>query len=121
MRAKLAVGMAALAVACTPRDSLLVCRVEIPPAYRGSAVAGEPEADRYRQAYEAFWWNCVALKAGDLDARCPLVCNGTPAASAGCADGSTTADDGIRRHLEQYGRSRTESDLRSLSRNDEVQ
>jgi len=58
----------------------------------GSDPTSEPPASRYRLAYESFYWNCVAIKARDVAARCPSVCSGTPAASAGCSDGATDSD-----------------------------
>jgi hypothetical protein len=58
----------------------------------GSDPTPEPPASRYRLAYGSSWWNCVALKAQDEHARCPFVCSGTPAASAGCTDGATDSE-----------------------------
>ena len=58
----------------------------------GSDPTSEPPASRYRLAYESFYWNCVAIKARDVAARCPSVCSGTPAASAGCSDGAADSD-----------------------------
>ena len=72
--------------------------------------------DRYTKAYDAYWWNCVFVRAADLSARCPMMCGGTPAAAAGCADGANDADrdidDATERHREEdvvrYLRSLTE-------------
>ena len=61
-------------------------------ALDGSDPTPEPPASRYRLAYGSFYWNCLALKAQDEKARCPFVCSGTPAASAGCGDGATDAE-----------------------------
>jgi hypothetical protein len=58
---------------------------------------GEPETVRYRVAYSAFWWNCVFVKSEALDARCPVTCSGTQGAAAGCAEGSTSAEDAMKR------------------------
>jgi hypothetical protein len=58
----------------------------------GSDPTPEPPASRYRLAYDSFYWNCVAVKAQDKTARCPSVCSGTPAASAGCSDGAADSD-----------------------------
>jgi hypothetical protein len=45
------------------------CRVTVPKEYRKTPFnppKGKPESARYKEAYEAFWWNCVAVRAADL-------------------------------------------------------
>ena len=56
----------------------LAPRVSIPPEHRrsrpdASDPTGEAPAARYRHGYESFWWNCLAVKAVDSEARCPDV------------------------------------------------
>ncbi|HZM27331.1 MAG TPA: hypothetical protein VFB89_08235, partial [Gemmatimonadales bacterium] len=51
------------------------CRVRVPAAYQRDppgwqSPTGESEAERYSRAYEAFWWNCIMVRADSLDARC---------------------------------------------------
>jgi hypothetical protein len=62
----------------------------------------DPPASRYRLAYASFYWNCVAVKAQDGNARCPFDCSGTPASSAGCSAGAMDSEkmiDGLIRRL----------------------
>ena len=73
----------------------------------------EPPASRYRLAYESFYWNCVALKAQDQNARCPFACSGTPAASAGCSDGAMEADKMIDDLVRRMGVERARRTLES--------
>jgi hypothetical protein len=87
----------------------LKCVVKVPKEYRQTPFDpppnGEPEPVRYTAAYEAFWWNCVAVRAADLQERCPFVASGTPAASAGAMDGATNAETQIRRLRRTYAAS----------------
>ena len=82
------------------------CVVKVPKEYRKTPFNpppnGEPETLRYAAAYEAFWWNCVALRAADPQGRCPFVASGTPAASAGAMDGAMNAEDQIRQLRRKY-------------------
>ena len=116
--------MAALMGGCAHPGPRLVCRVTVPAEYRASKSTpppnGEPESVRYTTAYESFWWSCVVLRASNLDARCNIMCSGTPAASAGCRDGSDAVQVGIDGLLQAYGRSRTQEYLVSLARTDEA-
>jgi hypothetical protein len=66
-------------------------------------------------AYEAFWWNCVMVKANDLDARCPFGCSGTPAATYGCAEGEADADRQVTRLLSEYSSEGVRGYLRTLA------
>jgi hypothetical protein len=94
------------------------CRVTVPREYRKTPFNpppnGEPEPVRYKVAYEAFWWNCVAVRATDLRGRCPFVASGTPAASAGASGGATNAEDQIRRLRQKYSASVVQGYLSSI-------
>src|SRR5258706_10556169 len=72
------------------------CRVTVLKEYRetrlNSPPTGKQEQISYIVAYEAFWWNCVAVRAAGLQRRCPFTASGTPAASAGARDGALNAD-----------------------------
>jgi len=81
---------------------------------------GQSEAIRYRIAYEAFWWNCVAVKSIDLDARVPFVCNGTPAAVAGSTDGTKDALRQIDGLLKRYSESEVKEYLKSIASTEEA-
>ncbi len=122
--AVLAVSTVLVFAGCAHRGPNLVCHVNVPAEYRTTPWThppnGEPEPVRYRVAYEAFWWNCVALRADDFDARCPFTCSGTPAASAGCQDGAEAARESIDGLIERYGGRRTQEYLRSLAQSDEA-
>jgi hypothetical protein len=96
----------------------LSCDVRVPAAYQADppgwkSPTGEPEALRYTRAYEAFWWNCVLVKADSLDARCPSSCSGTPAATAGCADGGGQAEDAVSRALRAHSRASVQRYLKA--------
>jgi hypothetical protein len=94
------------------------CVVKVPKEYRESDLnppSGESEAVRYATAYQAFWWNCVAVRAADLQGRCPFVASGTPAASAGAMDGATNADNQIRRLRRKYSASVVQKHLSTIS------
>ncbi len=55
------------------------------------------------------------VKAKDFSARCPFVCSGTKAASAGCAMGATDADARIARLLHAHSRDEVRRHLRELA------
>jgi hypothetical protein len=93
----------------------------VPEEYRRSQLVanGSPESVRYRQAFEAFWWNCAALKGVDLDARCPFACSGTPAATYGCGDGEQAAREAVARLVAREGQTKAQAILRArVSRSD---
>ena len=97
----------ALALLASAKDGPSIkCVVKVPREYRKTQFNpppnGEPEPVRYTVAYEAFWWNCVAVRAADLRGRCPFLASGTPAASAGAMDGATNAGNQIRRLRRKY-------------------
>jgi hypothetical protein len=95
------------------------CRVVVPDEYRKTTLSrppnGQPESVRYTVAYEAFWWNCVAVRAADLRGRCPFIANGTPAASAGANDGASNADSQIDHLLKMHVPLEVEKYLRSIA------
>jgi len=68
-----------------------------------SDPTSEPPASQYRLAYESFYWNCVALKTQDENARCPFACSGTPAASAGCSNGAMDSEKMINDLVHRLG------------------
>ena len=94
----------------------LLCRVKVPARFKQGNVSGLPERQRYRTAFESFWWNCASVKARRLQARCPFVCSGTPAAAAGCADGATDAESQIRRVVKLRGRVKAKRLVRSVAK-----
>jgi len=75
---------------------------------------GQPEPVRYREAYEAFWWNCAIVKSRDSSARCPSACSGTNGAALGCFQGGTDAENDIYNLVRRYGGSRTQRYLQRL-------
>jgi hypothetical protein len=95
------------------------CRVVVPKEYRSTPLKpppdGESEPARYTVAYEAFWWNCVAVRAADLRGRCPFIASGTPAASAGARDGASNADSQIERLLKTHVSAEVQRYLRSIA------
>ena len=97
----------------------LQCRVVVPREYRPTSFDpppnGEPEPIRYTVAYEAFWWNCVSVRAADLRARCPFVSSGTPAAAEGAMEGATNAGHKIDQLLEKYPVGAVRRYLRSIA------
>lgn len=97
----------------------LRCHVRVPREYRKTPFNpppnGEPEPVRYSRAYEAFWWNCVAVRAAKLDGRCPFAASGTPAASAGAVDGAMNADEQIDGLLKHHSPSKVQRYLRTLA------
>ena len=63
--------------------------------------------DTQRQAYTAFWWNCVIVKSIDLAAACPATCSTTPAATDSCSAGARDAQNDIAALEKKYGPERT--------------
>jgi hypothetical protein len=70
-RSAIASALLLAVVASAHAGPTLKCRVIVPKEYRKTPFDpppnGEPEPVRYTKAYEAFWWNCVAVWAVDLD------------------------------------------------------
>jgi hypothetical protein len=96
----------------------LAPQVSIPPDHlrtrpEASDPTGEPPAVRYRNGYESFWWNCLALKAADSDARCPFVCSGTTAAADGCRQGAADAELVTQELFQRVGKENAQDRLRS--------
>ena len=94
-------------IGCESKSLSISCSVTVPENFRQDPPGwkppnGEPESIRYTKAYEAFWWNCVMVKAGDIEGRCPFTCSGTPAATYGCSDGAIDAENQIRQALEDH-------------------
>ena len=96
-----------LVVGITADTLNLSCQVQVPKKFQQDPAGwippnGEPESVRYTKSYEAFWWNCVVVKAGDLGGRCPSTCSGTPAAAYGCSDGAMDAANQIALLLREH-------------------
>jgi len=94
----------------------MVLRVVVPEEFRNSKLAAndEPESVRYTKAYEAFWWNCVMVKGRNSHNRCPFMCSGTPAATAGCSQGAADAEDQIGALLERFSAVEVQAYLQKL-------
>jgi len=58
----------------------------------------------------------LRIRADNFSARCPEICSGTPAATAGCAAGGTDADSAIDKASNRYGEQEVIRYLRSLAR-----
>ena len=96
-----------LIIGCESQPLSLSCQVRVPEEFQQDPPGwippnGEPEAVRYKKSYEAFWWNCVMVKAADLNGRCPCTCSGTPAATYGCSDGAMDAEKQINHLLKNH-------------------
>ena len=107
-------------VVALAKDTISIhCRVIVPEEYRTTPFNpppnGEPEPVRYTVAYEAFWWNCVAVRAINLQGRCPFLASGTPAASAGASDGFEDANSKIDDLLKKHSASAVRKYLRSIA------
>lgn len=117
---KIAIALTLLFAVAASADNgpSLKCRVVVPKEYRQTPFNpppnGQPEPVRYTVAYEAYWWNCVAVRAIELDGRCPFVASGTPAAAAGARDGAMNADDQIDGSLRKYSKRAVQEYLRSI-------
>jgi len=100
-------------------DLKLEHRVRVPRRHASTATAntptGQSERDRYKEGHEAFWWNCVMVKAQRLEAQCPGLCSGTAAASDGCGDGVTSAERQIARLTREHGATKVQAYLRSFA------
>ena len=92
-------------------------KVTVPPRLNGAEISpnGETNAMRYTAAFEAYWWNCVEVKAAILDATCPFACSGNAAAAAGCADGAMGVSSDIDRLLDRFPREQVQQYLRKLA------
>ena len=104
--------------ACTAGSPRIKPNLKVPAEFEHQDFeppTGESERVRYLKAYQAFWYNCVTLLSEDIDARCPFTCSGTPAESAGCANGGTEAWNQIRDSIESYGEPGTQQVLRLIA------
>jgi len=112
-------GLLFAAVASADSGLKLRCRVVVPNEYRQTPFDpppnGEPEPVRYKIAYQAYWWNCIAVRAANLQGRCAFTASGTPAAVAGAADGATNADAQINAVLQKYSVRAVRRYLRSIA------
>lgn len=97
----------------------LECKITVPQAYQSKAHSphfrGTSPFARYSRAYEAFWWNCVAVRAADIRARCPFVASGWPSEAAGANDGATDAIRAINRLVKEYGAARVQAYLEKFA------
>lgn len=112
------------AAACAPASLEMSCQVNVPNEFRNDppgwkSPTGEPESVRYTKSYEAFWWNCVIVRAEDLEGRCPFTCSGTPAATNGCMNGAMDADTRIDQLLKRYSATQVQDHLLSMAGNPE--
>lgn len=57
----------------------------------------------------------MAVMAKDMNALCPIVASGTPAASYGAGDGATAAMNGIDSLVKVYGAPRVQEYLKKLA------
>jgi hypothetical protein len=107
------------ATLCVAADLELEYRVRVPRRHASKETANTPtggsERDRYKEDHEAFWWNCVMVKAQRLEAQCPIVCSGTPASSDGCRDGAMSAERQIAGLTKEHGAKKVQAYLRSFS------
>jgi len=71
-------------------------------------------------AFEAFWWQCIVIRADDLQARCPFAASGTPAAAEGASDGAMNAEAQIDQLLKKHSGSIVQQHLRRLASTDEA-
>lgn len=102
------------------------CKVHVPKQFQLDPPGwvdpnGQPERVRYAIAYQAFWWNCVSVKAIDLSANCPGGCSGTPGATWGCSDGSMDAYNRIEDLLKQFPPKQVQAYLKSIASTKEAQ
>src|SRR5215831_17209296 len=88
----------------------------VPTEHRGEVISSPiptSSPSQYRQAYASFWWNCVAVKLEDENARCPFMCSGTPAAAAGCRDGAKASEKMVIGTFQNYGNLKARQRLES--------
>lgn len=109
-----------LAVGCASHSFSISCQVRMPDKFQQDppgwkSPTGEPESVRYTKSYEAFWWNCVMLKAKDPKGRCPSTCSGTPAANYGCLAGARDAERQITQLVRVHDKTKVQHYLQSLA------
>jgi hypothetical protein len=108
------------AVGCAPHPMQISCEVRVPSEFRRDppgwkSPTGEPESVRYTKSYQAFWWNCVMVKAARLEGKCPFTCSGTPAATHGCSDGAIDAETQIRQLLKLHDKIKVQDYLHTVA------
>lgn len=113
------------AVGCATQTPSISCEASVPGQFehddaRWEPPNGAPESFRYLLSYEAFWYNCVMVKAADLDGRCPSTCSGTSAASHGCSDGAMNAEQQIEALLTDYDRTEIQRYLQTIANTEEA-
>ena len=92
-------------------------KVSVPSSVKAAERSpnGETNGVRYTTAYEAYWWNCVLVRAESLEGRCPSACSGNDAATLGCADGSVKARNDIDELVLRFSGKRVREYLRTLA------
>ncbi|MGA9852004.1 MAG: hypothetical protein WBR15_03660 [Gammaproteobacteria bacterium] len=97
----------------------LECKIIVPVEYQSKVddpgFPGTSPYARYSAAYKAFWWNCVAVKAANISARCPFLANGWASESYGAAYGELSAENGINVLIKKYGVQATQAYLQKLA------
>ena len=123
-KAILAVSLLMGLLSCSTAALHMEYQVKVPPQYQMTPLvvppSGESEPVRYQVSFEAFWWNCVMVRAENLDARCPFLCSGTGAAAAGCTNGAIDAERQIQGLLKKHSRSEVQRYLRTLASTQEA-
>lgn len=94
-------------------------KITVPPPYQSRVDSpgfpGTSPFARYSSAYEAFWWNCVAVRAADINARCPFLASGWASESYGASDGAMNADNAIDNLVKKYGAPMVQAYLKKLA------
>lgn len=100
--------------AAGPRE---VCVASVPDSIEPKQLSpnGETNELRYATAFRSYCWNCLSVRAQDLDAACPTMCSGNDAATRGCADGARVAAGNVDALIRKYGRQRARKRLRALA------
>lgn len=111
--------VSAVTVVAAGNGPHLVFKIVVPSKYQSKigspGFPGTSPYERYSEAYEAFWWNCIAVRAKNIHARCPFWANGWASEADGGADGGTDADDAINEQIEKYGAARVQAYLKKLA------
>ncbi len=94
--------------------------LQVPERYawtcgQGTCPDGQPEAVRYQNAYEAFWWRCIVTRSESVKRECSWTCSGTAAATFGCADGARAAERQIDALLRRHPRDAVQAHLREVA------
>jgi len=114
----LALTATACLLSCAAPELKVQCAATIPaacPLESFPPAMGGPKSTAYQIAFEAFWWNCVMVKAANVDDRCPFRCGTTPCESQGCVEGAKDAAYQIKNLLKYYPRPQVQQYLQSLS------